>query len=124
MTRFPLLWIFVLCIGFTAQAQKYHNYVKELSDKGRWKQHVDYTMEVDVDVENFQYVGKQNIKNYNDSPNKLQRVFYHLFLYAFQLMSVMDIRTRRIVYPDARLRDRITNLEPHDIGYTQPTKLT
>ena len=62
MTRFPLLWIFVLSIGFTAQAQKYHNYVKELSDKGRWKQHVDYTMEVDVDVENYQYVGKQTLE--------------------------------------------------------------
>ena len=24
-----------------------------------WQQHVDYTMEIDVDVENYQYDGKQ-----------------------------------------------------------------
>lgn len=124
MTRFPLLWIFVLCIGFTAQAQKYHNYVKELSDKGRWKQHVDYTMEVDVNVEKFQYVGKQTLEYTNNSPDTLQRVFYHLYLNAFQPNSEMDIRSRTIVDPDARVRDRISKLEPHEIGYTQPTKLT
>src|SRR5690625_7200060 len=99
MTRFPLLWIFVLCIGFTAQAQKYHNYVKELSDKGRWKQHVDYTMEVDVDVENFQYVGKQTLEYTNNSPDTLQRVFYHLYLNRSEERRVgKESRTHRQVH--------------------------
>ena len=28
---------------------------------GYWQQHVDYTMEVEMDVENFNYSGKQQL---------------------------------------------------------------
>lgn len=124
MIRSSLLWIFVLSIGITAQAQEYHNYVKEFSDKGRWKQHVEYTMEVDMNVENFQYTGTQTLEYTNNSPDTLQRVFYHLYLNAFQPYSEMDIQSRNMVDPDSRVGDRISKLKPNEIGYTQPTKLT
>lgn len=124
MIRSSLLWIFVLSIGITAQAQEYHNYVKEFSDKGRWKQHVDYTMEVDMNVDNFQYTGTQTLEYTNNSPDTLQRVFYHLYLNAFQPNSEMDIQSRNMVDPDSRVGDRISELKPNEIGYTQPTKLT
>lgn len=124
MIRSSLLWIFVLSIGITAQAQEYHNYVKEFSDKGRWKQHVDYTMEVDMNVDNFQYTGTQTLEYTNNSPDTLQRVFYHLYLNAFQPNSEMDIQSRNMVDPDSRVGDRISKLKPNEIGYTQPTKLT
>lgn len=124
MIRSSLVWIFILSLGVTAQAQEYHNYVKELSDKGRWQQHVDYTMEVDVNVDNYQYTGTQTLEYTNNSPDTLERVFYHLYLNAFQPNSEMDIRSRTIADPDKRVVDRISKLEPHEIGYTQPTKLT
>lgn len=124
MIRTSLLWIFVLSIGVSAQAQKYHNYVEELADKGRWKQHVDYTMEVDMDVENYRYTGIQNLEYTNNSPDTLHRVFYHLYFNAFQPNSEMDIRSRSIIDPDPRVKDRISKLEPHEIGYTRPTKLS
>lgn len=124
MIRSSLLWIFVLSLGITAQAQKYHNYVEEFADKGSWKQHVDYTMAVDMDVENYQYTGTQTLEYTNNSPDTLQRVFYHLYLNAFQPNSEMDIQSRTMVDPDARVGDRISKLKPNEIGYTQPTKLT
>src|SRR5699024_3413769 len=124
MIRTSLLCIFVLSICVSAQAQKYHNYVEELADKGRWKQHVDYTMEVDMDVENYRYTGIQNLEYTNNSPDTLHRVFYHLYFNAFQPNSEMDIRSRSIIDPDPRVKDRISKLEPHEIGYTRPTKLS
>ncbi len=124
MTRSPLLWLLFLCFGVTSQAQTYHNYVKDFSDENRWQQHVDYQIEVDVNVNNYQYTGTQTLEYTNNSPDTLQRVFYHLYLNAFQPNSEMDIRSRTIADPDGRVKDRISKLEPHEIGYTQPTKLT
>ena len=42
---------------------------------GYWQQHVDYTMEVKMDVENFNYSGKQQLIYTNNSPDTLQNVF-------------------------------------------------
>lgn len=124
MIRFSLLSFFVFAFSIGLHAQKYHNYVEEFSDKGSWKQHVDYTMEVDVDVESFRYTGTQKLVYTNNSPDTLTRVFYHLYLNAFQPDSEMDIRSRNLIDPDPRVRDRISKLSSDEIGYTRPTKLT
>ena len=49
-----------------------------------WQQHVDYTMEVDMNVKNFRYTGTQELVYTNNSPDTLHRVFYHLYFNAFQ----------------------------------------
>src|SRR5690606_2852932 len=45
------------------------------------------------------------------------KVFYHLYLNAFQPGSQMDVRSRTIADPDARVKDRIYKLSPDEIGY-------
>ena len=45
----------------------------------RWQQEVDYTMVIDVDVENHTYKGSQSLVYTNNSPDDLDRVFYHLY---------------------------------------------
>ncbi|NNK72588.1 MAG: M1 family metallopeptidase, partial [Flavobacteriaceae bacterium] len=82
-----------------------------------WQQHVDYTMDIDVDVNNYQYNGKQTLIYTNNSPDTLTHVFYHLHFNAFQPGSEMDVRSRTISDPDRRVRDRIFNLDPDEIGY-------
>ncbi len=89
-----------------------------------WQQHVDYTMEIDVDVEAYQYKGKQTAIYTNNSPDVLHRVFYHLYFNAFQPGSDMDVRSRSIADPDSRVRDRISKLSPSEIGFIKPTLLT
>ena len=88
-----------------------------------WQQHVDYTMNVDMDVDNFQYTGKQELVYTNNSPDSLHQVFYHLYFNAFQPGSEMDVRSRNIPDPDPRVMDRISKLTPEEIGYLKVSSL-
>ncbi|MCF6280120.1 MAG: M1 family metallopeptidase [Flavobacteriaceae bacterium] len=88
-----------------------------------WQQHVDYTMDIDMNVENYQYQGKQKIVYTNNSPDDLDKVFYHLFFNAFQPDSEMDTRSRNIADPDRRVKDRISKLSPSEIGYIKVKSL-
>ena len=82
-----------------------------------WQQRVKYEMEIDFDVVEHQFQGKQQITYFNNSPDTLERVFYYLFYNAFQPYSMMDMRSRTISDPDGRVRDRILGLGPDEIGY-------
>lgn len=88
-----------------------------------WQQHVDYKMEIDMDVETYQYQGKQTLVYTNNSPDVLNRVYYHLYFNAFQPNSEMDIRSRTIADPDGRVGDRISKLQPNEIGYIKVNSL-
>ncbi|MCW9036503.1 MAG: M1 family peptidase, partial [Altibacter sp.] len=91
---------------------------------GYWQQKVDYKMTIDMDVETYQYKGTQNLVYTNNSPDTLDRVFYHLYFNAFQPGSEMDVRSRTIADPDDRVKDRISKLSPSEIGYIKPISLT
>ncbi|HMN90134.1 MAG TPA: M1 family metallopeptidase [Saprospiraceae bacterium] len=90
----------------------------------RWQQRVSYKMDIDFDVKQHQYKGKQNLIYINNSPDTLHKVFYHLYLNAFQPGSVMDVRSRTIGDPDPRVSSRIANLKPNEIGYQRIRSLT
>ena len=101
-----------------------NSYSQQDSKSNYWQQHVDYTMDIDVDVTNFQYEGTQQLVYTNNSPDKLTRVFYHLYFNAFQPNSQMDVRSRNIQDPDRRVRDRISKLKPEEIGFIKVNSLT
>ena len=94
-----------------------------------WQQHVDYTMDIDMNVETYQFDGKQKLVYTNNSPDVLKEVFYHLQFNAFQPGSEMDIRLQNVVDPDGRMvnnvgtkenpiyESRIAKLKPNEIGY-------
>lgn len=88
-----------------------------------WQQHVDYKMEIDVDVKKYQYKGAQELVYTNNSPDTLHRVYYHLHFNAFQPGSEMDVRSRTIADPDPRVGDRISKLAPNEIGYIHVNSL-
>ncbi|WP_142784543.1 M1 family metallopeptidase [Changchengzhania lutea] len=85
-------------------------------NSGYWQQHVDYKMDIDMDVNTYQYKGKQQLVYTNNSPDVLTRVYYHLYFNAFQPGSEMDVRSRTIADPDGRVKDRISKLQPNEIG--------
>ena len=111
------LILFLISISIFAQNQTY------------WQQHVDYTMDIDMNVENYQFDGKQKLVYTNNSPDDLYMVFYHLQFNAFQPGSEMDIRLQNIVDPDRRMvnnigtkeepiyESRISKLKPNEIGF-------
>ncbi len=93
----------------------------------RWQQRVKYNMTIDMDVNTNRFTGKQKLEYTNNSPDMLDRVFYHLYFNAFQPNSSMDVRSRELGKNiikltdkpdwDARVKDRIQNLQPNEIGY-------
>ena len=93
-----------------------------------WQQHVDYSMDVNVDVEKYQYSGTQKLVYTNNSPDVLSRVYYHLFFNAFQPGSEMDMRLQSVADPDGRMmadgKSRIASLSPEEMGYLRVNSLT
>lgn len=93
-----------------------------------WQQHVDYTMDVQMDVKTYQYTGTQKLIYTNNSPDELSRVFYHLYYNAFQPGSEMDIRLQNIKDPDKRMmvdgKSRIASLSESEMGYLHAESLT
>ena len=96
---------------------------KKSKNQYYWQQHADYTMDIDMDVNNFQYRGVQKLLYTNNSPDELNKVFYHLYFNAFQPGSQMDIRSLTIKDPDPRVGDRISKLKPDEIGYIKVNSL-
>ena len=97
-----------------------------LAQPDRWQQRVKYTMNIDMNVLTNQFAGKQKLEYSNNSPDTLTKVFYHLYFNAFQPGSMMDTRSRRQGTMtgsgnrpdwDQRVKDRIINLKPDEIGY-------
>ena len=109
--------------------------VSAQSNTTYWQQQVDYTMDVDIDVENYQYNGTQKLVYTNNSPDVLSQVFYHLYYNAFQPGSEMDARLQAIVDPDGRMvnnigtkenpknESRIAKLQPNEIGFLKVLSL-
>lgn len=111
--------LFVLSVG------SFFVLLKADAQPDRWQQKVKYTMSVNMNVQTNQFAGKQKLEYWNNSPDTLTRVFYHLYFNAFQPGSMMDTRSRRqgtIIAGrgpdwDQRVKDRIQNLKPEEIGF-------
>jgi len=121
MRNYSLFWAFAalfLLVNPTLNAQ---------GNTGYWQQAVDYTMEVAMDVESYQYAGTQTLVYSNNSPDTLSRVYYHMYFNAFQPGSEMDSRLQSISDPDRRMiangKSRIAALAPNEIGYLRASSL-
>ena len=97
--------------------------VSKSTSQNYWQQHVDYKMDIDMDVKTFQYKGIQKLVYTNNSPDVLDKVFYHLYFNAFQPNSQMDVRSRNIKDPSSKIADRIVKLSPSEIGYIKVNSL-
>ncbi|MEZ5043564.1 MAG: M1 family metallopeptidase [Saprospiraceae bacterium] len=81
-------------------------------------------MNIDFDVKSHRFTGEQTLTYYNNSPDILDRIFYHLYFNAFQPGSMMDVRSQTISDPDPRVGNRIGNLTADQIGYHKVLSLT
>ena len=81
-----------------------------------WQQHVEYFMDINMDISDFTFSGKQKLIYTNNSPDTINKVYYHLFFNAFRPGSQMDVRSRTIKDPDSRVGNRIFELTPKDYG--------
>jgi hypothetical protein len=106
--------------------------VSSFAQPDRWQQRVKYVMDIDMNVQTNRFTGKQKLEYWNNSPDTLDKVFYHLYWNAFQPNSMMDTRSRRQggmsgsrggADWDPRVKDRIYNLKPDEIGYQKVLSL-
>ncbi|GAC1440529.1 MAG: M1 family metallopeptidase [Sediminibacterium sp.] len=101
----------------------------------RWQQRIKYNIDVNMDVVANRFAGTEKIEYWNNSPDTLDRVFFHLYWNAFQPNSSMDVRSRELGKTvlseprkdydgldwDQRVKDRISKLQPNEIGYQKVT---
>ncbi len=114
MKKFLLFLIFAFQLSLNLYAQP-----------DRWQQRVKYVMNIDMNVQTNRFAGKQKLEYWNNSPDTLTKVFYHLYFNAFQPGSMMDEKSRRQGTIqggrgqdwDSRVTDRIYYLKPDEIGY-------
>lgn len=82
-----------------------------------WQQYVNYKMDIIFNAEKHQFSGKQRLMLVNNSPDTLDRLFYHLYLNAFQPGSGMDVKSSNIIDPDPRIGTRISKLKKSETGF-------
>ena len=111
-------FLFIVCL-------LHFTFLISSAQTGYWQQRVKYNMSLDVDVNTNRFTGKQTLQYTNNSPDTLKKVFYHVYWNAFQPNSMMDVRSQELGKKvingrqdwDGRVRDRISNLLPGEIGY-------
>ncbi len=133
--KFKISVLLCLCVAMISSEVNAQDQQITYKTEGYWQQQADYTMEIDMDVETYQFKGTQNIKYTNNSPDVLDKVFYHLYFNAFQPNSEMDARLQNIVDPDGRMainkgtrenpqyESRIAKLKDDEIGYIKVQSL-
>ena len=108
---YSFLSFFILSFPIALPAQNY------------WQQKVDYTMDVEMDVDTYQYHGSQELTYTNNSPETLHKVFYHLYYNAFQPDSEMAIRLKTGKDANGRFKVDMDTLSPENQGYLRISKL-
>ena len=108
MKKYFCLMFFALSFVLCAQENEW-----------RWQQEVDYSMVVDVDVENHTYKGTQSLVFTNNSPDDLERVFYHLYFNAFKPGTDLEQNSRYSSDDSRTMSENILMLDEKDWGDVQ-----
>lgn len=101
------------------------------SQTNYWQQKINYQIDVSLNETNNLITGIEKITYYNQSPDTLYKLYFHIYWNAFQPNSSMDIKSleagKLLLYTNAkgqevkdwdeRVKDRIHNLKPDEIGY-------
>ena len=90
-----------------------------LSQKNYWQQQANYTMEIDVDVDDHTYSGTQKLVFTNNSPETLSQVFYHLYFNAFKPGTDLEQNSRYSTDDSRTMSTNILMLDEKDWGDVQ-----
>ena len=82
----------------------------------RWQQEVDYKMVIDVNVEDHTYKGLQKLIFTNNSPDNLDRVFYHLYFNAFKPGTDLEQNSRYSIDDARSMSDKLLSMPEEDWG--------
>jgi hypothetical protein len=83
------------------------------ADDGYFQQYVRYQIKVDLEPKTSRLTGTEAISYYNNSPDTLREIYFHLFYNAFQPGSYMDRQAQE------RWDYDIASAPPEDLGYVK-----
>ena len=99
-------------------------FVLQVGSAQYWQQAVDYTMAVTLDTETALYNGTQKLVYTNNSPETLNKVFYHLYFNAFKPGSEMAVRLKNAADKNRRFKISVDSLTQDQQGYLKVSGLT
>ena len=99
-------------------------FVLQVGSAQYWQQAVDYTMEVTLDTETALYNGTQKLVYTNNSPETINKVFYHLYFNAFKPGSEMAVRLKNTADKNRRFKISVDSLTQDQQGYLKVSGLT
>ena len=105
----------LFCSVFTSFSQSFPG--------GYWQQEVNYKMVINVNTENHTYQGNQILEYKNNSPDTLNRVFYHLYFNAFRPNSEQVLASKYATFERRGVAEKIANLKSEDWGLVEINKL-
>ena len=89
-----------------------------------WQQSVDYKMSVSLDSKTSNYSGKQKLIYKNNSPETLNKVFYHLYFNAFQPGSEMAVQLKNSPDKNTRFKVNLDSISKDQQGFLKVSNLT
>jgi hypothetical protein len=88
-----------------------------------WQQRADYDIAIDFNHKDHTFRGRQSIDYYNNSPDTLHKLYFHLYYNAFQPNSMMDQWARQIPDPNYGLDYKIKYLTSLETGWIQVSQM-
>ena len=94
-----------------------------INGQNSWQQNANYKIYIDVDVKKNTFKGSQEVLYTNNSPDALNKVFFHLYFNAFRPESDMAERLNNGDDNNRRFDVNIKDLEPHEYGQLKVNNL-
>ena len=94
-----------------------------INGQNSWQQNANYKIYIDVDVKKNTFKGSQEVLYTNNSPDTLNKVFFHLYFNAFRPESDMAERLNNGDDNNRRFDVNIKDLEPHEYGQLKVSNL-
>jgi len=94
-----------------------------INGQNSWQQNANYKIYIDVDVKKNTFKGSQEVLYTNNSPDTLNKVFFHLYFNAFRPESDMAERLNNGDDNNRRFDVNIKDLEPHEYGQLMVSNL-
>lgn len=94
-----------------------------INGQNSWQQNANYKIYIDLDVKKNTFKGSQEVLYTNNSPDTLNKVFFHLYFNAFRPESDMAERLNNGDDNNRRFDVNIKDLEPHEYGQLKVSNL-
>lgn len=81
-----------------------------------WQQRVKYNIYADIDVLNHKYAGRELVTYYNNSPDTIKKIYFHLYYNAFEYGSAFAEKNLTVIDPEKEMDKKFRELKSDESG--------